>query len=587
MEERKSSQKETLPSAFDLSKKRIVNKPKKLTVQQQKWKKNFDKEQTPTAGVEDQVHEVLHRIVDEFEGPSIPGPRMTLFQKVWKEMSFGLIFHGRESFRELYEFTEDMFDIVKQHAVKTRNKTDNPEEIRFAAMYLLYALYFKQPCRPMVKIRLTLEEFDEMVEFMDDTRDCHHYDVMFSWAKLFSEAAFLYVASPGPIGLELAYQLEQKEIKAKEREQRKTCNDDFFSSSQFQRMMQRVTRSHDQYQNIKKQLVEENPDGKNVFCGTEGDFPATLIKIAEGKESSAENNNKKDDIGENRKKIKNKFFSDMNMESHRDRLFIEGRKKANSQSEDDENLQMPLLQDEIRDQLEDDMEQDDINDMKIVIDRVPWQGKPRSKLRGKNKRRGVERKPGRPRRILPSLPENAELGLDELAINTGDVEGNLVETQARRELGGRKHHTIPYITAGPLGRGVGGRGAGRGVGNTHEGLPGDQNCNFENMEDDENNDIMINEGNPAGAGPSGVISRGKGRGRGGKINRRGVTTDKVDGCGNVEEQDGASGQVGEKMEKAKVKRKNKKGMWGNAASRNSNQEEQVEQEPVFKFNKNT
>ena len=60
------------------------------------------------------------------------------------------IFHGRPFYRELHELTEDIFDLV-------RNKTLSKEALgnRAAALYLLYALYCKQPCRPMVsKVRL-------------------------------------------------------------------------------------------------------------------------------------------------------------------------------------------------------------------------------------------------------------------------------------------------------------------------------------------------------------------------------------------------------------------------------------------------
>jgi len=554
MDERKYAQNEAMPSSDEPSKQKMIQKqakPKGLTVEQQEWKKDFDQEQTITAGVEDLVHEVLYRIFDEFE--DIEGPRMTIFLKVWQETSFVLIFHGRESFRELYEFTEELFDIVKQYALKTRKKDDNPEGIRFAALYLLYALYFKQPCRPKVKIRLTFEEFDELVDFIEETKDCYHYDVVYAWAKLFSEAAFHYVATPGQLGLELAFQLEQKEIKAKERDQRKGGNSDFFSSRQFQIQMQKVKRSHKLYQTMKKGLVEENPENFYFFPGPDSDCPAKLLEIVEGKQSSAKND--KDDIGEMRKKIKNRFFSSGNVESHRDHLFAEGRKKANSQSEDDQGLQLEDMEQY------DDMKQDDnVVKVDLVDDRVPFMGKPRSQLRGKSKRRGGRKIRGKPRSLFTSSLENAEIGLDGLEINSKDVEGNLVGNQVGIEWGkhGRKHKIKEK-----------GRGIGRGEGGN------DQNYNLENMEDNQNNEMTIPQG--ISAGPSGVSFKGKGRGRGGKMNRR-VVTDSF-----VEEQGGASGQVGEKMENAKVKRKNKKGMWGNVASQNLNQEEQLEQEPVFKF----
>ena len=75
--------------------------------------------------------------------------RIKHFTSVWKEMRFGLIFHGRQSYRELHEFAENLLEMVKTFCL-------SPQEFgtTAAALYLLYVLYFKQPLRPKVKIRL-------------------------------------------------------------------------------------------------------------------------------------------------------------------------------------------------------------------------------------------------------------------------------------------------------------------------------------------------------------------------------------------------------------------------------------------------
>ena len=56
--------------------------------------------------------------------------------------------------------------------------------------------------------------------------------------------------------------------------------------------------------------------------------------------------------------------------------------------------------------------------------------------------------------------------------------------------------------------------------------------------------------------------------------------------GETSQGDGGN-KVGEKMEKAKMKRKNKLGMWGNAIIINPPQEDKVDPEPEFRFNKKT
>ena len=55
---------------------------------------------------------------------------------------------SRQSFKEMYELTEDLLDLAKQETF-SHNKTP----LRGAAFYLMYALYFKQPFRPQARIK--------------------------------------------------------------------------------------------------------------------------------------------------------------------------------------------------------------------------------------------------------------------------------------------------------------------------------------------------------------------------------------------------------------------------------------------------
>ena len=65
---------------------------------------------------------------------------------------------GRPSFKEMFELTEDLIELAKQETC-SHNKTP----LRVAALYLIYSLYFKQPCRPRVKFRILKDEFEELV----------------------------------------------------------------------------------------------------------------------------------------------------------------------------------------------------------------------------------------------------------------------------------------------------------------------------------------------------------------------------------------------------------------------------------------
>ena len=107
----------------------------------------FNPNQSIAAGAKKDISTLIHKVTVIFD--EYRTPRFKHFIDIWKDMKFGLIFCGRQTFRELYEFTEDLFDLVKLEAM-TPNKFSN----RAAAIYLLYALYFKQPARPLVSNNL-------------------------------------------------------------------------------------------------------------------------------------------------------------------------------------------------------------------------------------------------------------------------------------------------------------------------------------------------------------------------------------------------------------------------------------------------
>ena len=105
----------------------------------------YSPNQAIAAGVNHDICSLIHKVTALFD--EYRTPRFRHFIDIWKDMKFGLIFCGRQTFRELFEFTEDLFDLVKLQAI-TLTKFGN----RAAAVYLLYALYFKQPARPLVSI---------------------------------------------------------------------------------------------------------------------------------------------------------------------------------------------------------------------------------------------------------------------------------------------------------------------------------------------------------------------------------------------------------------------------------------------------
>ena len=79
------------------------------------WLKDFHLHQTIAAGLDHDIQRLLAATVARFE--AIGGPRFDQFTEVWRETGFGLVFQGRESFRELHEFTEELVARAKALAL--------------------------------------------------------------------------------------------------------------------------------------------------------------------------------------------------------------------------------------------------------------------------------------------------------------------------------------------------------------------------------------------------------------------------------------------------------------------------------------
>ena len=150
----------------------------------------FSLSQPFSAGVERDVRVLVTRVVALFD--ELEGLRFQHFLDIWKDMRFPLIFCGRQYARELYELTEEVLACAKRRALAPES-----QPVRAAAVYLTYALYFRQPLRPRIKVRLTLPELRDVSEFIDRCREEQHWDLVYVWARLLQDHAFEFVACGG------------------------------------------------------------------------------------------------------------------------------------------------------------------------------------------------------------------------------------------------------------------------------------------------------------------------------------------------------------------------------------------------------
>ena len=259
-----------------------------------------------TAGLEEDLEIFMYRVFEEFEKTSTP--RFSIFVAYWHQSSFGLIFCGRESFRDLYEFTEELFHRVKKYVLSELKGKPNNMLVRYAGLYLMYSLYFKQPCRPRVKFRIKMDELKDMLDLTEVAKKEKHWDVMYAWSKLFTNHAFHYVACSNQMGIEMAYQSEQRDMVEKSSA---AAGQEYFKSKEFDGLISKVTKAHNKYVNMKKTLINAKSKDDASLLFIDGDFPKTIEQTAatHDKQEKARKAREESQIGASRRRIKDKFYS--------------------------------------------------------------------------------------------------------------------------------------------------------------------------------------------------------------------------------------------------------------------------------------
>ncbi|XP_031622542.1 uncharacterized protein LOC116340273 [Contarinia nasturtii] len=85
-----------------------------------------------------------------------------LFCDDWKQMGFHYVFAGHTYQHELLLYTENLFTVLKNIFTSLTTLSE-----RLATLYLMYAMYFKQPTKDFCKFRFTLADWMKMKSFYD------------------------------------------------------------------------------------------------------------------------------------------------------------------------------------------------------------------------------------------------------------------------------------------------------------------------------------------------------------------------------------------------------------------------------------
>jgi len=265
------------------------------------WEKLFTPKIKFNAGVDFDIERVIYNIFYEFDGSQ--EPRFSIFSKIWRETKLGLIFCGRESFRDLSELTADIFFVTKLYAKAIFKKKENNILIRYAAVYMLYAFYFKQPCRPRVRIKLSHAEFLELTNLMEEAKRDLHFDILYAWSKLIINHAFQYSVISTGVGLEVCRAQERRDSEVFGRSHpTESC----FQSKEFRSMVRRLGKAHENYVQIKSSL---NKGADQSLSSIDVGLMEKIADLTTYKNKPIIETENLEDIGDTRKQIKNKYFS--------------------------------------------------------------------------------------------------------------------------------------------------------------------------------------------------------------------------------------------------------------------------------------
>ncbi|KAF5283087.1 hypothetical protein FQA39_LY17428 [Lamprigera yunnana] len=129
------------------------------------------------------------------------------FADVWESTKFGLIYSGQELVEELRFFTETSFFTLKKFITFSETIA-----IQVGAFYLLYAMYYKQPTKVKIRIRLTLDDYKSLQKLTKVMEKWNVMDGLFIFTKLKLEGAFRLVATHQIFALERKYMWQERAL---------------------------------------------------------------------------------------------------------------------------------------------------------------------------------------------------------------------------------------------------------------------------------------------------------------------------------------------------------------------------------------
>ncbi|XP_051773790.1 snRNA-activating protein complex subunit 1b [Ctenopharyngodon idella] len=176
--------------------------------------------------------------------------RYEQFLEIWRDMNFSSIFYGKPEPSERRRFARLILSVVSPYFFPPYTF-----QIRVGGLYLLHGLFNSQLVTPREKIRISLKDWEDVMQFQRDAVNAQHYDVVYIFRKLLSDKAFYFTAMPIPL-----FYREKKEDGRK----MKICEEFVDPSSRPQELvttdvLEEIANIHEHYEGLKKAIFAE-PD---------------------------------------------------------------------------------------------------------------------------------------------------------------------------------------------------------------------------------------------------------------------------------------------------------------------------------------
>lgn len=157
------------------------------------------------------IYEDCLNLIDKF--CETANPNFKSFCEQWKNDSFQHIYAAQTTAIEVIQTTKTILHLAKRIicAKDELGKLDATQIIRrIGGIYLMYAIYFKQPTKQYVKILVSYETWQDLVNFIEDLPDNETAsEARYIFCLLYKLDAFRFTALDYDVGLEKLVDYDQ------------------------------------------------------------------------------------------------------------------------------------------------------------------------------------------------------------------------------------------------------------------------------------------------------------------------------------------------------------------------------------------